>query len=46
DARGGSAISISYVTGKPIIFVGTGQGLDDLEPFTRELVKSLILGRR
>lgn len=46
DARGGSAISISYVTGKPIIFVGTGQGLDDLEPFTKELVKSLILGRR
>jgi len=46
DARGGSAISISYVTGKPIIFVGTGQGLDDLEPFTRELVKSLILGKR
>ncbi len=46
DARGGSAISISYVTGKPVIFVGTGQGLDQLEPFTRELIKTLILGRR
>jgi len=46
DARGGSAISISYVTGKPVIFVGTGQGLDDLEPFTKDLLKRLILGRR
>ncbi len=44
DARGGSAISISYVTGKPVIFVGTGQGLDDLEPFTKDLLKRLILG--
>jgi fused signal recognition particle receptor len=46
DARGGSAISISYVTGKPVIFVGTGQGLDDLEPFTKDLLKRLILGGR
>ena len=46
DARGGSAISISYVTGKPVLFVGTGQGLDDLEPFTKPLLKRLILGRR
>jgi len=46
DARGGSAISISYVTGKPVLFVGTGQGLDDLEPFTKDLLKRLILGRR
>jgi fused signal recognition particle receptor len=46
DARGGSAISISYVTGKPMLFVGTGQGLDDLESFTKDLLKRLILGRR
>jgi SRP54-type protein, GTPase domain len=30
DARGGSAISISYITSKPILYVGTGQGYDDL----------------
>jgi len=34
------------VTGKPVIFVGTGQGLDDLEPFTKDLLKRLILGGR
>lgn len=46
DARGGSAISISHVTGRPVIFVGTGQGLDDLEPFTKDLLRALILSRR
>lgn len=33
DARGGSSLSISYLTGKPIIYIGTGQGYDDLSPF-------------
>jgi fused signal recognition particle receptor len=44
DEKGGAAISISYVTKKPIIFIGTGQGYDSLEPFDHELVtKSLGL---
>lgn len=42
DARGGSAISISYQTGKPILFAGTGQDLSDLKPFTKDLIRSAI----
>ncbi len=38
DTRGGSAISICHAIGKPIIFIGTGQGLDDLLPFTKEFL--------
>jgi fused signal recognition particle receptor len=33
DAKGGSSLSVSYITGKPVIFVGVGQGYDDLQPF-------------
>lgn len=33
DAKGGAALSITHVVGKPVIFVGTGQGYDDLQPF-------------
>ena len=33
DSQGGAAISVSHVTGKPILFLGTGQGYDDLQPF-------------
>lgn len=33
DAKGGAAISIAYITGKPIIFLGMGQGYDDLQKF-------------
>lgn len=33
DEKGGAAISVSYVTGKPILFLGTGQTYDDLEAF-------------
>jgi fused signal recognition particle receptor len=33
DAKGGAAISIAYVTSKPIVYVGIGQGYDDLIPF-------------
>jgi len=33
DAKGGSAISIAYITKRPIIFLGTGQNYDDLAPF-------------
>jgi fused signal recognition particle receptor len=43
DAKGGAALSISYETKKPILFVGTGQGYDDLEPFNRETFISNIL---
>jgi signal recognition particle subunit SRP54 len=44
DARGGAALSIKDVTGKPIKFVGVGEGLDDLEIFHPERVASRILG--
>jgi len=36
DAKGGSAISISYITSKPIIYLGVGQGYDDMIKFNRE----------
>ncbi|MBI2580516.1 signal recognition particle-docking protein FtsY [Candidatus Woesearchaeota archaeon] len=38
DEKGGAAISVSYVTQKPILFLGTGQGYNDLSPFKPELV--------
>ncbi len=38
DEKGGAAISISYVTGKPILFIGTGQTYDSLEPFDKSIV--------
>jgi signal recognition particle subunit SRP54 len=44
DARGGAALSIKAVTGRPIKFVGIGEGLDDLEIFHPERVASRILG--
>lgn len=43
DAKGGAALSISYETKKPILFVGTGQSYNDLEPFDREVFISNIL---
>jgi fused signal recognition particle receptor len=43
DAKGGAALSISFETKKPIIFVGTGQGYEDLELFDRDLFISKIL---
>jgi fused signal recognition particle receptor len=36
DAKGGAAISISYITSKPILYLGMGQGYDDLVPFDKE----------
>jgi len=33
DAKGGSSLSVSYLTGKPVIYVGVGQGYGDLQPF-------------
>lgn len=43
DAKGGAALSISFETKKPIIFVGVGQGYEDLKPFDREMFISNIL---
>ena len=44
DARGGAALSLKTVTGKPIKFVGVGEKLDDFEPFHPERMASRILG--
>jgi signal recognition particle subunit SRP54 len=44
DARGGAALSIRAVTGRPIKFVGMGEKLDALEPFYPDRVASRILG--
>jgi fused signal recognition particle receptor len=43
DAKGGAALSISFETRKPILFVGTGQGYEDLELFDRNAFLSSIL---
>ena len=45
DSSGGAAISIAYVTGRPILFLGVGQGYDDIERFDPErLVEQLVGG--
>ncbi len=44
DARGGAALSIKSVTGRPILFVGTGEKLDDLDSFVPERMAGRILG--
>jgi signal recognition particle subunit SRP54 len=44
DARGGAALSLKAVTGKPIKFAGVGEKLDDFEPFHPERMASRILG--
>jgi signal recognition particle subunit SRP54 len=44
DARGGAALSVRQVTGKPILFVGTGEKSDALELFQPERIASRILG--
>ena len=44
DARGGAALSIRHITGKPIKFLGTGEKLDALEPFHPDRIASRILG--
>ena len=42
DEKGGAAISVSYVSGKPIMFLGTGQGYDDLEEFDKKKLMKQI----
>jgi len=44
DARGGAALSVRHITGKPIKFVGTGEKIEELQPFHPERVASRILG--
>jgi signal recognition particle subunit SRP54 len=44
DARGGAALSVKEVVGKPILFAGTGEKLDDFEPFHPDRMASRILG--
>jgi signal recognition particle subunit SRP54 len=44
DARGGAALSLKAVTGKPIKFAGVGEKLDEFEPFHPERMASRILG--
>lgn len=44
DTRGGAALSVKYVTGKPIKFIGTGEKLDEIEPFHPDRMASRILG--
>jgi len=44
DSRGGAALSVRYVTGKPIKFIGISEKIDGLEPFYPERISSRILG--
>jgi signal recognition particle subunit SRP54 len=44
DARGGAALSVTAVTGKPIKYAGTGEKLDQIEPFHPDRMASRILG--
>ncbi|WP_395682889.1 signal recognition particle protein [Dokdonella sp.] len=44
DARGGAALSVRYVTGRPIKFIGAGEKVDALEPFHPDRVATRILG--
>ena len=44
DARGGAALSVRQITGKPIVFLGVGEKTEALEPFEAERMASRILG--
>ena len=44
DVKGGSAISLSYIMGKPVTLVGTGQKYDDLETFQPEAIVKNVIG--
>src|SRR5204862_366112 len=44
DARGGAALSVQHITGQPILFVGTGEKTEALEPFDAERMAQRILG--
>jgi signal recognition particle subunit SRP54 len=44
DSRGGAALSIKGVSGRPVKLVGVGEGINDLEPFYPDRMASRILG--
>lgn len=44
DARGGAAVSLKEITGAPILFLGAGEKVDDLDPFVAERMAGRILG--
>jgi len=44
DVKGGSSVSLSYIMGKPVVMVGTGQGYDDLEPFRADFIVKNMIG--
>jgi fused signal recognition particle receptor len=44
DAKGGSSLSVAYLTGKPIIYVGVGQEYEDLQPFEASWFVEKLLG--
>ena len=44
DSSGGAAISVAYVTGKPVLFLGVGQGYDDIERFEPAALVDSLLG--
>lgn len=44
DPKGGAAISIAYTIGKPLVFIGVGQGYEDMKPFTPSLIVNEIFG--
>ena len=44
DARGGAALSLKTVTGKPLLYVGTGEKIEDFEPFYPDRIAGRILG--
>lgn len=44
DARGGAALSLKTITGKPILFIGTGEKTEDFEPFHPDRIAGRILG--
>jgi len=44
DSKGGAAISIAHTIGKPVMFLGVGQGYDDIMPFSPEAVVDELLG--
>ena len=45
DSRGGAALSMKSVSGRPVKFISTGEKMDALEPFYPERVASRILGK-
>ncbi|HEC82146.1 MAG TPA: signal recognition particle-docking protein FtsY, partial [Thermoplasmatales archaeon] len=46
DAKGGAALSIAYTIGKPLFFIGVGQGYDDQIPFDPEWMIKNIFGEK